>query len=117
MKSVLFLVRTAPYGSAAIPEGVRACMGFATMPLDLSFLLTDDATWALAPNQKPESIGAASVLSLIEGLVDADVKVLADREAMEARGLRPDNLPDGVSPVTRGELAGLVRSSHAILTY
>jgi len=117
MKSVLFLVRTAPYGSAAIPEGVRACMGFATMPLDLSFLLTDDATWALAPNQRPESIGAPSVLGLIEGLLDADVKVLADREALQARGLKIDDLPDGVSAVNPEELAGLVRSSHAILTY
>lgn len=117
MKSVLFLVRTAPYGSAAIPEAARACLGFATMPLDLTLLLTDDAAWAPAPNQAAETIGAPAVPLLLESLVDADVKVAVDEEALAARGLSTEALPEGVVSVSAAAIGDLVHRSDAILTY
>ncbi len=117
MKTVLFLVRSAPYGSAAIPEGARACLGFATMPLDLTFLLTEDAAWACAPDQVPESIQAPAVPALLETLLDADVKVAVDAEALSARGLDPQGLPEGVVAVSAAAIGDLVHHSDAILTY
>lgn len=117
MKSILFVVRTAPYGSAGIPESVRGCLGFATMPLDLHFLLVDDATWALAPNQQPAAIGGTPMPVLLEGLADSDVKLYAEAEALGARGLSTEGLGFEVTAVTREQIQALIASADAVLTY
>jgi tRNA 2-thiouridine synthesizing protein C len=117
VKSILFAVRTAPYGSAGIPESVRGCLGFATMPLDLHYLLLDDATWALAPGQNPAAIGNAPVPDLLEGLADADVKLYADAQSLADRGLAVEGLPFPVEALTREQIRELIARSDAVLTY
>jgi tRNA 2-thiouridine synthesizing protein C len=117
VKTILFVVRTAPYGSAGIPESVRNCLGFATMPLDLNYLLLDDATWALAPGQKPAAIGNAAIPDLLEGLADADVKLYADAESLADRALSVEGLAFEVQALTREQIRDLIAGSDAVLTY
>lgn len=117
MKHVLFMVRTAPYGSAAIPESVRACLGFASMPFEVSYLLMDDAVWALQRGQQPEVIGAPSVTELIGNLTEADVTIYADRRAVIARGLDPDALAVDCKLVSHEEIADLISRTQAVLNY
>jgi len=54
VKQILFIVRTAPYGTAASPESVRSCLGFAIMPVEVYYLLTGDGAWALQARSGPE---------------------------------------------------------------
>lgn len=117
MKKVLFLVRTAPYGSAAIPESVRACLGFGTMPMEVSYVLMDDATWALAPGQRPESIGASSVQTTLAALGGVDVEVLVEAEALAERGLTAEGAGPGVRAVSGAQIADLVAAADVVMTY
>ena len=87
MKTVLFMVRTAPHGSAAIPESHRACLGFATMPFEVNYLLTDDAVWALQPGQDAEAIGGHDARALVSELGDLGVNLFAEADALQARGI------------------------------
>lgn len=117
MKHVLFLVRTAPYGSAAIPESIRSCLGFATMPFRISYLLMDDAVWALAPGQQPESIGGAHVLKLVEQLADLDVSLLVEGQALSDRGLSVDASGAEYGCLSSEEIADLIASADVVMTY
>lgn len=117
MKRILFLVRSAPYGSATIAESVRACLGFTTMPLELAYVLMDDGAWALLPNQRPEAIGAAPVLELIGNLADAGVRLYVDSAAVSQRGLSLEGVEPTFTPLDTDGLADLIASSDAVLTY
>jgi tRNA 2-thiouridine synthesizing protein C len=117
MKRVLFLVRSAPYGSATIAESVRACLGFTTMPLELDYVLMDDAAWALALNQRPAAIGAAPVLELIGNLADSGVRLHVDAAALSERGLRLEGVEPAFAPLDTDALADLIAGADAVLTY
>ncbi|NSW55654.1 MAG: DsrE family protein [Armatimonadetes bacterium] len=117
MKRVLFLVRTAPYGSAAIPESVRSCMGFGTMPFQISYLLMDDGAWAVLPGQRPEGIHGNDALQLIQSLADLDVELLVEEHALNERGLSVDGLDPAIRPVSHEEIAELIAQADMVMTY
>jgi tRNA 2-thiouridine synthesizing protein C len=117
MKRILFVVRSAPYGTATIAESVRACLGFTTMPLELGYVVMDDATWALAPHQQPGAIGAAPVLELIGNLAESDVKLYVDAAALQERGLSAEGVKPAFTLVDTDALADLIADADAVLTY
>ena len=117
MKQILFIVRTAPYGSAAIPESVRSCLGFATMPVEVHYLLTGDGAWALQPGQDPGGIGAQDTLAMIADLADLDVRLYVEAEALAARGLAVEGLDAPVEPLGADQIADLIATADAVITY
>lgn len=116
MKTVLFMVRTPPHGSAAIPESHRACLGFATMPFEVNYLLIDDAVWALQPGQRADAIGGRDARGLVEELGDLGVNLFAEADALEARGLDPDAIGP-VAAVSADEISDLIATADAVMTY
>ena len=117
MKKILFLMRTAPYGSAGIAEGARGALGFATLPYELNILLMDEAVWALLPNQQPESIGGNLTWSLFETLADIDVTLNVDSEALNERGITiPSDAPK-FNSLNTDEISALIGQADAVLTY
>lgn len=117
MKRVLFLVRTAPYGSAAIPESVRSCMGFGTMPFHISYVLMDDAAWAVVPGQQPQAIHGNDALQLVQSLADLDIDLLVEEHALNERGLSVDGLDPAIRPVSQQEIAELIAQADMVMTY
>lgn len=117
MKQILFIVRTAPHGSAAIGESVRACLGFATMPVEVAYLLMADGAWALQPGQQPAAIGGEDPLVHIGGLADLDVRLFVESEALAARGLSVDGLEFEIAPLGAEGIADLIAAADAVITY
>jgi len=117
VKQILFIVRSAPYGSAAIPESVRSCLGFATMPVEVHYLLTGDGAWALQPGQEPGGIGARDTLGMIADLADLDVRLYVEEQALEERGLSVEGLEAEVKPLGADEIAKLIAAVDAVITY
>ena len=117
MKRILILVQTAPYGSAAIPESARACLGLATMPLQISYVLAGDAVWALLPRQDPDPIGATNALQVIRDLAEMDVALLVEDRSLAERGLSPGDAGEEFTTITREQIADLVANADAVLTY
>lgn len=117
MKQILFIVRTAPHGSAAIGESVRACLGFATMPVAVNYLLLGDGVWALQPGQEPAAIGGADTREHIGSLAELDVRLCVEARALAERGLSVDGLEFEVLPLTTEEIADLIATADAVITY
>ncbi len=116
MKTVLFMVRTAPHGSAAIPESHRACLGFATMPFEVNYLLTQDAVWALQSDQRADAIGGSDACALVAELAELGVNVFAEAAALEVRGVEADPIAS-VHALSEAEIADLIAAADAVLTY
>lgn len=117
MKKILFLIRTAPYGSAGIAEGVRSALGFATLPYEINVILMDEAVWALLPNQRPDAIGSATTWSLFETLADIDVILNADSEAIAERGITISSDGPKFNILNSDEISALIGQADAVLTY
>jgi len=117
MKKILFIMRTAPYGSAGIAEGVRSALGFATLPFELNIILMDEAVWAFLPNQQPEGIGGNPTWSLFETLTDIDVTLNADSEAINERGLAVQSDMPKFNILNSDEISALIGQADAVLTY
>ena len=117
MKQVVFLVQSAPHGTAAIPESHRCCLGLATMPFEMRYVLEGDAVWALQPGQQSEVIGGTDARELITQLADLDVGLYVDEEALAARGMAAADLGPEFTTVTREQIADFIASADAVLTY
>ena len=117
MKNVVFLVRSAPYGSAGIPESVRACLGFGTMPMDVHYVLMDDAVWALAADQNAEAIGSTDVRKVLSVLADLEVGLHVETEALAERGLTAEAARVELQPVSGEQIADLIAGADVVLTY
>ena len=117
MKNVLFIVRTAPHGSAAVPESIRTCLGFGTMPFDIGYVLLDDATWAVLPNQRPESIGGNDALELISNLTDLGVRLYVESDALAERGLSVAGIEPEFVPLSQVQISDLIASADVVRTY
>ena len=117
MKQVVFLVQSAPHGTAAIPESQRSCLGLATMPFEMRYVLEGDAVWALLPGQRPEAIGGHDALELVTQLADLDVALCVEKEALVTRGISEADLGPEFTTVTRAEIAEFIASADAVLTY
>jgi len=116
MKTMLFMVHTAPHGSAAIPESHRACLGFATMPFEVNYVLVGDAVWALQTGQQANAIGGVDARGLIAELADLGVNVFAETDALDARDLPREHL-EAVVPVSASEIADMIAGADAVMTY
>ena len=117
MKQVVFLVQSAPHGTAAIPESQRSCLGLATMPFEIRYVLEADAVWALLPGQSPEAIGSSDARELVTQLADLDVALYVEKEALAVRGMAAADLGPEFTTVTREHIAEFIASADAVLTY
>jgi tRNA 2-thiouridine synthesizing protein C len=117
MKHIVFLIRTAPYGSAAIAESARTCLGLAAMGFEISYVLTDDAAWTLLPNHAPEAIGGNNVRELVANLADLGVKLYVEDTALAERSVPAVDAGLEVWAVSAAEIADLIARADAVLTY
>ena len=117
MKQVVFLVQSAPHGTAAIPESQRCCLGLATLPFEMRYVLEGDAVWALQPGQRSEVIGGTDARELVAQLADLDVGLYVEKEALATRGMVEGDLGPEFTTVTREQIAEFIASADAVLTY
>ena len=117
VKKVLFMVRSAPYGTAAIPESVRACLGFATMTGEVSYLLMNDAVWALMPDQQAGLINAENALEMLRQLNELGVALHVETTALQQRDLPLEEVDIPVAPLSQDEISDLIATVDAVITY
>lgn len=117
VKKVLFIVRSAPYGTAAIPESVRACLGFATMTAEINYLLMDDGVWALMPDQQAGLIGAENTLEMIRQLDELGVALHVQRTALQERNLSLEEIGIPITALSPDGISKLIATVDAVITY
>ncbi|MDD3626372.1 MAG: DsrE family protein [bacterium] len=94
MEKALFLVRTAPYGTASSGEAYRAIIGLGGMGIDTYVILICDGVFNAVKGQSPEKLDMHPIEKAYMNLKDFDVKLYIHKESLDERSLSPEQVLD-----------------------
>ena len=119
VKSILTIVKSAPYGREDAFAGLRFSLSqIAAGMLDTcDTLLIEDGIYNAKKNQDTFAIRMPSNLDATEDLLDLDGRVFAVREDIESRYLTDGDLLEGVEIITIAEMPQLMEEYDAFATY
>ncbi len=117
-KSVLIVIRSAPYGSQTAKETLDIILTAAAFEQPLSLLFCDDGVFQLLPEQQSSLIHAKSLGATLPVLPMYDVnQIYADRSALQRRGMEDAELLLPVSTLNADEMAELAANHDAIISF
>ena len=114
---VLMIIHDAPYGSERSYQALRLADGLLQIEEDLEltvYLTADGVLCAKKGQQTPD--GYYNVERMLKPVLRRG-SVMACRTCMEARGLKAEELIDGVRETRLGELAQLTLEADKVLVY
>jgi uncharacterized protein involved in oxidation of intracellular sulfur len=114
---LLIILTEAPYGQEQSYHGLRLADALIKMEedLDLSVYLLDDAVLCAKRGQQTPS-GYYNIERMLKPLLRRGT-VLACETCLEARGLRQEELLEGVRAAKLGELAQLTLEADKVLSF
>jgi tRNA 2-thiouridine synthesizing protein C len=93
IKKFLYINRRAPYGTVYALEGLETVLIGAAFEQDVSMAFMDDGVFQLKDHQDSGETGMKNFSPTYRALGDYEVtKLYVERESLEARGLRPEDL-------------------------
>lgn len=117
MSNVVVIIQSAPYGADNRAwDGLRFAGAALTEDLPVRVHLLDAAVRVAAREQSVPA-GATDLGALLAQLMECGLQVSACGKALDGCGLSDDALLPGVERGSMKFLAGLVRDSHAVLTF
>lgn len=95
VKKFLYMNRKAPHGTIYALESLEVVLIAAAFDQDVSLAFVDDGVYQLKKNQDTQAIGSKNFSPAYNALGDYDIrKIYVEKESLEARGLKLDDLLD-----------------------
>ncbi len=118
VQSLLVIITNAPYGFEHPFAGIRLALAqLAGGVLDKAdCVLLDDGIYNAKLGQKSEVLGMPSNLEAIQDNLDLGGKVYYVKEDAEERLIPPDQMLEGVTPISGDGLKQLVKEYEATVT-
>lgn len=117
-KSLLLVFRRGPYGKGLTRAGYDVALAAAAFEQPVSLLFMDDAVWQLLPGQSAGRIEAKSIESTLASLSLYDIESLyVEAHSLAARGLSPDELVEGVTPLDAAQVRKLIDTTDQALVF
>ena len=115
-RDVVVLLTRAPCGRVHIPEGLRAARGVAAGfdRHDVTVLFTEDAVYAARESVDREALNMPGHLADLDA---EDGDLVADADAMAARGVDRNEIAPDVTVASGDEVADLVRGADHTLDF
>ena len=118
VKKFMFVNRKAPYGTIYALEGLEVVLISAAFDQDVSLAFLDDGVYQLVKGQQTKGLEVKNFSPTYRALEGYDVeKLYVEREALEARGIREDQLLVPVQVVSAGEMAELMEQQDVIIGF
>jgi sulfur relay (sulfurtransferase) DsrF/TusC family protein len=114
MKRVAVVIRQSPFNTCRNSEALRMTVGLTLADNAISVIFREDGIYTLLPTQ-PALIGMLEIDKHIETLKLLNVRLVAEREALEERHLM--HLKWDVERVDRREIAQLLADSEAVVCF
>ncbi|MDA7990241.1 MAG: sulfurtransferase complex subunit TusC [Gammaproteobacteria bacterium] len=93
VKKFLYINRRAPHGSNYAQEGLEMAMVGAAFEQEVAIAFIDDGVFQLKRGQNPAGAGLKNFTAAFGALGDHDIRdIFVERESLEARGLRAEDL-------------------------
>jgi tRNA 2-thiouridine synthesizing protein C len=117
-KKFMFVNRKAPYGTIYALEGLEVVLISAAFDQDVSLAFLDDGVYQLLKGQQTKGLEVKNFSPTYRALEGYDVeKLFVEREALEARGIREDQLLVPVQVVGAREMAQLMEAQDVIIGF
>ena len=117
-KKFMFVNRTAPYGTVYALESLEVVLITAAFDQDVSVVFVGDGVWQLKKGQQTKAIETKNFSPTYRALEDYDVeKLYVERESLEARGLREEDLIVDVQVLAAAELGTLMAAQDVVLSF
>lgn len=132
VKRFMYINRRAPYGTIYSVEGLEVVLIGAAFDQTVCMAFIDDGVYQLKKNQDTSALEIKNFSPAYRALGDYDVnKLYVERESLEARGLRPEDLMEltyededddwaeksSIKIVGREELSSLIAEQDVILNF
>jgi len=117
-KKILFVNTRAPYGSSMARDALDALLAASAYEQDLSVLFLGEAVFQLLRNQNPKAISMKNLAATLPVLPMYDIKqIYVQESALSSRGLSIDDLVLPAKVLGEDEIAALMDSQGAILSF
>ena len=118
IKKFMFVNRRAPYGTVYALESLEVVLITATFDQDVSLVFLDDGVYELLKGQNTKAIGIKNFSPTYRALDGYDVeKLYVERESLEARGLKEDQLLVDVEVLTSAQMGELMAEQDVVLSF
>lgn len=115
-KNYLFVLRRAPYCGSHVQEVLDMILTTAAFDQHVSLLFADDGVLQLRRGQNPTLMGLKETGEIFAVLEMYEVKALyVEIEALEARGLKVEDLILPVRAIFRSEVNRLLRQQDVLI--
>ena len=116
---VMFVCRTAPYGTIYEQEAIEAMVMFGAYEQDISVTFTGDGVFSLKKGQDTSLLGKKNFSMTYPILID-DFEIShidVEKESLEERGLTEDDLATEVEIIDRNSLKQKMGEMKALLPF
>ncbi|MEJ2106211.1 MAG: sulfurtransferase complex subunit TusC [Acidiferrobacteraceae bacterium] len=118
VKKLMYVCRTAPYGTIYALEALEVVLIGAAFEQDVCLVFTDDGVFEIMKGQKTDDIGMKNFSPTYRALEMYDVeKLYVEKEAMEQRGLGEDDFNVDVEVKSAAEIQALMEEMDIVLNY
>ena len=118
VKKFLYINRKAPYGTIYALESLEVVLIAAAFDQDVSLAFLDDGVYQVVKGQHTKPIDVKNFSPTYRALEGYDIeKLYVEKESMEARGLKEDDLIVPVKVVNAQEMADIMQSQDVIMSF
>jgi len=118
VKKFMFVNSKAPYGTIYALEGLEVVLISAAFDQDVSLAFLDDGVYQLLKGQQTKALEVKNFSPTYRALEGYDVeKLYVERESLEARGIREDQLLVPVQVVSAQQMAQLMEQQDVIIGF
>ncbi len=118
VKKFMFVNRKAPYGTIYALEGLEVVLISAAFDQDVSLAFLDDGVYQLVKGQQTKGLEVKNFSPTYRALEGYDIeKLYVERESLEARGIREEQLLVPVQVVSAQEMAELMEQQDVVIGF
>jgi len=118
LEILTIIINAAPYGDEKVWNALRLALTSvsAAIELNVNIFLLGDAVQATRKGQNPPA-GYYNLEKMLKDLVEKGAKILACGTCIKARGLRQEDLVEGIGVGSMMDLAHWVKESQKVLSF
>ena len=118
VKKFMFVNRKAPHGTIYALEGLEVVLISAAFDQDVSLAFLDDGVYQLLKGQETKALEVKNFSPTYRALEGYDVeKLYVERESLEARGIKEEQLLVPVQVVSAQEMAELMEAQDVVIAF
>lgn len=118
VKKIMYVNRKAPYGTIYALEALEVVLIGAAFEQDVCMMFLDDGVFQLKKEQDTKALGVKNFSPTYRALEMYDVeKIYVEKESMEVRGLKADDLIIPVEVISNEEVANMMVDVDVLLNF